>query len=82
MDEQVKVFDVSHWEHNRFNGYEHVGKTVYNADNRRSPIIKHGQAPCELLDHYPFWFTMRDVEETLTGLGFKKKNEVEWWRND
>lgn len=80
MDELVKLFDVGHFEHNRFDGFEHVGKTVYNMDNHRQPVRKYGKAPCELLVYYPHWFTKEQAERCLSLLGFVKKNQVEWTR--
>ena len=78
--ETVKLFDVAHFEHKRFKGWYQVGETVYNADNGKR-VIKHGQAPCELLDYYPMWFTMEQAEKTLKNLGFTKKNQIEWKRS-
>ncbi|MFA5166614.1 MAG: hypothetical protein WC449_05015 [Candidatus Paceibacterota bacterium] len=80
MEEQVKLYDLLHWEHNRYNGFDLVGKTTYNVDNKRQPVIKHGQAPCEMLEHQTMWFTLEDAESTLLGLGFEKKNSIEYWR--
>lgn len=80
MEEQVKLYDLLHWEHNLYNGFEVVGKTTYNVDNKRSPVIKHGKAPCEMLEHQVLWFTLEDAESTLLGLGFEKRNKIEFWR--
>lgn len=80
MEEKVKLFDLFHWEHIRYKGFEVIGKTVYNVDNKRMPVIKHGQAPCEMLEHQALWFTLEDAESTLLGLGFEKKNSIEYWR--
>lgn len=79
MNEIVKLYDVGHFQHTRLRGFYQVGETVYNADSGK-PVIKHGKAPCELLDYYQMWFTMERAERCLELLGFTKKNKVEWER--
>lgn len=78
MIEQVKFYDLNHWEHSRYDGFYWQGETVYNADNYQKPIIKRGKAPCLLLDLYPFWFTMDKVKQDLIALGFEKKDNIIW----
>ena len=78
MSEQVKLFDIAHFEHTVYSGYYQQGQTIYNADNIRTPVRKFGKAPQGLLDKYPFWFTMDKAENDLKMLGFTRKDEVVW----
>lgn len=78
MIEQVKLYDVSHWQHTRFDGWYEVGKTVYNADNYQKPIKKDGKAPCALLDMCYNWQQTEDAIRDLLQLGFVQVDDVTW----
>ena len=76
--QQIKLYDIGHWEHKVFDGFYETGETVYNCDNHRKPLRKFGKAPCALLALYTKWFTIEQAEKDLTLLGFTKVNEVLW----
>ena len=79
MKEQVYLYDLANFRHLRIDGNNFiVGETVYNAQIKRSPVMKYGKAPNGLLSHYPHWFEMSDAERSLQQLGFIKKDEIVW----
>ena len=76
--QQIKLYDVGHFSHTVYTGFYWQGETVVNCDNYSKPVKKDGQAPCALLDLYPFWFTMEKAEQDLTNLGFAKIDSITW----
>ena len=76
--QQIKLYDVGHWEHKQFEGFYQVGETVYNCDNRRQPLRKFGNAPNALLAFFSKWFTMEQAENDLRFLGFIKQDNIIW----
>ena len=74
----VYLYDLSNFRHLRLENNLIVGETVYNAQMKSRAIRKYGKAPCRLLTFYPHWFEMSDAERSLTTLGFRRKNKIEW----
>ena len=78
--ETVKFYDVGHVTHTIYKDNVQVGQTLYNCDNRRSPIRLFGKATREIVNLICHCFSNSAAEDSLKAAGFTKVNHTEWVR--
>lgn len=83
MNEQVKLYDVNHFEHATYDDhFIEQGQTIVNDNITRCPVRKYGRAPHELLRCYLMWDTIKVAQNNLRKLGFTQQNEIVWIKNE